>query len=194
MNFSQMIHSHLNNQSIMIPQTHYSQWNTQSIILISLCFLNIKLLSHNLSNNILCTSLSNTSSYSNYRYIIRELIPYLEAVGIIFAGWKIGTAIQGAVKGFQEAQIALSLFKLQSEGATIAQGLFNGTLTLGETLVGLFTGKVTLAELATAGLSKAQAVLNAVMSANPVALVIIEMRDRGKRRPSFPLRPNSPFP
>lgn len=105
--------------------------------------------------------------------IIRELIPYLEAVGIIFAGWKIGTAIQGAVKGFQEAQIALSLFKLQSEGATIAQGLFNGTLTLGETLVGLFTGKVTLAELATAGLSKAQAVLNAVMSANPVALVII---------------------
>lgn len=105
--------------------------------------------------------------------IIRELIPYLEAVGIIFAGWKIGTAIQGAVKGFQEAQVALSLFKLQSEGATIAQGLFNGTLTLGETLVGLFTGKVTLAELATAGLSKAQAVLNAVMSANPVALVII---------------------
>lgn len=105
--------------------------------------------------------------------IIRELIPYLEAVGIIFAGWKIGTAIQGAVKGFQEAQVALSLFKLQSEGATIAQGLFNGTLTLGETLVGLFTGKVTLAELATAGLSKAQAVLNAVMLANPVALVII---------------------
>lgn len=105
--------------------------------------------------------------------IIRELIPYLEAVGVIFAGWKIGTAIQGAVKGFQEAQVALSLFKLQSEGATIAQGLFNGTLTLGETLVGLFTGKVTLAELATAGLSKAQAVLNAVMSANPVALVII---------------------
>ena len=105
--------------------------------------------------------------------IIRELIPYLEAAGVIFAGWKIGTAIQSAVKGFQEAQVALSLFKLQSEGATIAQGLFNGTLTLGETLVGLFTGKVTLAELATAGLSKAQAVLNAVMSANPVALVII---------------------
>lgn len=105
--------------------------------------------------------------------IIRELIPYLEAAGVIFAGWKIGTAIQSAVKGFQEAQVALSLFKLQSEGATIAQGLFNGTLTLGETLVGLFTGKVTLAELATAGLSKAQAVLNAVMSANPIALVII---------------------
>ena len=105
--------------------------------------------------------------------IIRELIPYLEAAGVIFAGWKIGTAIQSAVKGFQEAQVALSLFKLQSEGATIAQGLFNGTLTLGETLVGLFTGKVTLAELATAGLSKAQAVLNAVMSANTIALVII---------------------
>lgn len=105
--------------------------------------------------------------------ITKEIIPYLESIGIIFAGWKIGTTIQSAVKSFQEAQIALSLFKLQSEGASIAQGLFNGSLTLGETLVGLFTGKVTLAELATAGLSKAQAVLNAVMSANPVALVII---------------------
>ena len=111
--------------------------------------------------------------FTNLVQKVIDIIPYLESIGIIFAGWKIGTTIQKAVIGFQEAQVALALFKLQSEGASIAQGLFNGTLTLGETLVGLFTGKVTLAQLATAGLSKAQAVLNAVMSANPVALVVI---------------------
>ena len=111
--------------------------------------------------------------FTNLIQKVIDIIPYLESIGIIFAGWKIGTTIQKAVIGFQEAQVALALFKLQSEGASIAQGLFNGTLTLGETLVGLFTGKVTLAQLATAGLSKAQAVLNAVMSANPVALVVI---------------------
>lgn len=105
--------------------------------------------------------------------LVKEIIPYLGAVGIVITGWKIGTIIQNAVQGFQKAQVALSLYSLQTNGASIAQGLFNGTLTLGETLVGLFTGKVTLAQLATAGLSKAQAVLNAVMSANPIALVII---------------------
>lgn len=102
-----------------------------------------------------------------------EIIPYAEALGVVFLSWKIGTIIQNAVKGFQEAKLALSLYSLQAKGASIAQGLFNGTLTLGETLVGLLTGKVTLAQIATAGLSKAQAMLNAVMSANPITLIVI---------------------
>ena len=37
----------------------------------------------------------------------------------------------------------------------------------------LLTGKVTLLELAQAGLAKAQAVLNAVMAANPIALIVL---------------------
>lgn len=111
--------------------------------------------------------------FSNLLKKVIDIIPYLEAVGIIVVGWKIGTIIQGVTQGFQKAQIALSLYSLQTNGASIAQGLFNETLTIGETLVGLFTGKVTLAQLATAGLAKAQTALNAVMSANPVALVII---------------------
>lgn len=102
-----------------------------------------------------------------------DIIPYLEAIGIIVVGWKIGTIIQGVIQGFQKAQIALSLYSLQTNGASIAQGLLNGTLTLGETLVGLFTGKVTLAQLATAGLTKAQAALSAVMAANPIAIVVL---------------------
>ena len=104
---------------------------------------------------------------------VKDIIPYLEGIGIVVLSWKIGKTVQGAVQAFQEAKLALALFTAQSNGATIAQGLFNGALTLGETLVGLLTGKVTLAQIASAGLAKAQAALNAVMAANPIALVVL---------------------
>lgn len=96
-----------------------------------------------------------------------------ETAAIAFVGLKAGMAIQSAVKGFQEAKLTIALFKASVEGANIAQAALNGTLTLGETAVALFTGQVSLAELATAGLSKAQGILNAVMSANPIALIVI---------------------
>ncbi len=102
-----------------------------------------------------------------------DVLPYIEAIGVAFLSWKIGSTIQSAVKGFQEAKLALSLFSLETNGATIAQGLFNGSLSLGETLVGLFTGKVTLAQIASTGLAKAQTVLNAVMNANPIMLIVL---------------------
>ena len=102
-----------------------------------------------------------------------DWLPYIEAIGIAFLSWKIGTLLQTMVTGFQTAQVALSLYTLQTNGASIAQGLLNGTLTLGETLVALFTGKITLAQLATAGLTKAQGLLNAVMSANPISLIVL---------------------
>ena len=102
-----------------------------------------------------------------------DWLPYIEAIGIAFLSWKIGTLLQTMVTGFQTAQVALSLYTLQTNGASIAQGLLNGTLTLGETLVALFTGKVTLAQLATAGLTKAQGLLNTVMSANPISLIVL---------------------
>lgn len=104
---------------------------------------------------------------------IKDIIPYVEAVGIAFASLKVGIALQNIIQGFQKAKIALALYSMETKGASIAQGVFNGSLTLGQTIVGLLTGKVKLAELATAGLSKAQAVLNAIMSANPVALVVL---------------------
>lgn len=96
-----------------------------------------------------------------------------EVAAIAFVGLKAGMAIQSAVKGFQEAKLTIALFKASAEGANIAQAALNGTLTLGETAVALFTGQVSLAELATAGLSKAQGILNAVMSANPITLIVI---------------------
>lgn len=104
---------------------------------------------------------------------IKDIIPYVEAVGIAFASLKAGIALQNIIQGFQKAKVALALYSMETKGASIAQGAFNGSLTLGQTIVGLLTGKIKLAELATAGLSKAQAVLNGIMSANPVALVVL---------------------
>lgn len=111
---------------------------------------------------------------------LKKIIEHLDdvalaagAAAIVFAGLKAGMAIQSAVKGFQEAQLAIALFKASTEGANIAQAALNGTLTVGEAIVALLTGKMTLAELASAGLAKAQTVLNGVMSANPVTLIVL---------------------
>lgn len=97
----------------------------------------------------------------------------LTGIGIIFASFKIGTAIQGIVTGFQNAKLALALFSAEANGVSIAQAALNGTLKAGEVITALLTGKMTLAELAQAALAKGQAILNAVMAANPVALVVI---------------------
>ena len=91
---------------------------------------------------------------------------------IVWGGFKAGMAIQTMIQGFQTAAVQVALFSRTANGAQIAQAALNGTLKLGETIVALFTDKVTLAQLAQAGMAKAQAALNAVMSANPIALVI----------------------
>ena len=103
---------------------------------------------------------------------LKEMSPYLLAIGGIIAAWKVGSTINGIVKGFQEAKLALALFSMEAKGTSIAQGVMNGTLKASEGLVALLTGKMTLAQLAQAGMAKAQAVLNAVMSANPIGLII----------------------
>lgn len=102
----------------------------------------------------------------------KKLIPYLKSIGAVVVAWKVGTAIQGIVTGFQSAKLALALFTMQTNGTTIAQAALNGTLTVGETIVALLTGKLKLSQLATAGLAKAQAGLNAVWAANPIGVII----------------------
>lgn len=90
-----------------------------------------------------------------------------------FAGLKAGMMIQSAVQAFQSAQVALSLLKLGAEGASVAQGFLNGQISIGEAVVALLTGQMTLAEFASGALAKAQATLNAVMSANPIAIIVM---------------------
>ena len=101
---------------------------------------------------------------------IAEIIPYV--VGL-FSALKIAMAIQSAVIGFQNAKVALALFSMQAGNTTIAQAALNGTLKAGEVITALLTGKMTLAQLAQAALAKGQAALNAVMSANPITIIVV---------------------
>lgn len=103
---------------------------------------------------------------------INRLIPVAVAATGVFAAFKAGMALQSVIIGFQEAQVAISLLSMEIGTANLAQAALNGTMTIGETIVSLLTGKMTLAALAQAAMAKAQAVLNAVMSANPVLLLV----------------------
>ena len=98
------------------------------------------------------------------------------AVGILaaaFVGLKVGLIIQKITQGFQAARVAISLFSLQTNGASIAQGFLNGQLTFGEVIVGLLTGKISLATLATNLWKSAQSKLNKVLTANPIGLIVM---------------------
>ena len=103
---------------------------------------------------------------------VKAVAGALEVAAAAMVAFKAGAAIQSVIKSFQEAKLAIALFSMSTEGATVAQGLLNGTLTIGEGIVALLTGKMTLAQLAQAGMAKGQAALNAVMSANPIGIVI----------------------
>lgn len=103
---------------------------------------------------------------------ISNMIPVVVAATGILASFKAGLVIQNVVHGFQQAQVAVSLLTLQIGQANLAQAALNGTLAIGETVVALLTGKMTLAALAQAAMAKAQLALNAVMSANPILLVV----------------------
>lgn len=100
------------------------------------------------------------------------IVQSIGALIVVWGSFKVGTAIQTMIQGFQTAAVQVALFSRNATGAQMAQAALNGTLKLGETIIALFTGKMTLAQLAQAGMAKAQAALNAVMSANPIALVI----------------------
>lgn len=140
----------------------------------------VKPLSDFLRDSLIPTLIDTLSNFGNIYNVINKLKPALTtikqvliAVGTVIAGWKIGKTVQSIVTGFQTAKLAISLYTLETNGATVAQGLLNGVLTASEVVVGLLTGKITLAEIATALWTKAQMALNAVLSANPIALVII---------------------
>lgn len=114
----------------------------------------------------------NQDTINEWKGILEQIITTVGLLTTTFIAFKTGAMIQGVINSFQQAQVTLALYSATSNGATIAQGLFNGTLTIGETLVALFTGKVTLAQLATQGWTTAQTMLNTVLSANPIGIVI----------------------
>lgn len=91
-----------------------------------------------------------------------------KTIGVISAAiayFKITANISKVVQGFQSALKVLNTFEKGTKGLTIAQGVLNGSLTLGQTAVGLLTGKISLVTVA-------QKLWNMAMSANPVGIVV----------------------
>lgn len=87
--------------------------------------------------------------------------------------FKAAAVITTVVQSWQKAKVALALYKMTADGATISQGVMNGVFTIWETIVALMTGKITFAAAATSLWSKAVAALNAMWAANPVGIVIV---------------------
>lgn len=116
--------------------------------------------------------LDNKDSLNEVKDKMLEIAGVIPYVAGLFVALKTAMGIQAAVKGFQNAKVALSLFALQAGDMSIAQAALNGTLKAGEVITALLTGKLTLAQLAQAALAKGQAALNAVMNANPITIII----------------------
>lgn len=105
--------------------------------------------------------------------LIEKIAPALVTVGAVAKGWEIGKKLQSIVTGFDEAKVAVSLFSMGLSDTEIAQGALSGTLKASEVVAGLLTGKISLMTLAQMAAAKAQAAFNAVLAANPIALVIV---------------------
>lgn len=84
--------------------------------------------------------------------LVEKMIPYLATIGGLILAWKIGQTVQKAVQAFQMMRVSLSLLKLETQSATVVQALFTKAQQLG---------------------AAAQAALNAVMAANPIALIVL---------------------
>lgn len=118
--------------------------------------------------------------FANVKTAVEEVVPLIEkiapalvTVGAAAKGWQIGKKLQSIVTGFDEAKVAVSLFSMGLSDTEIAQGALNGTLKASEVVAGLLTGKISLMTLAQTAAAKAQAAFNAVLAANPIALVVV---------------------
>lgn len=110
--------------------------------------------------------------FKEHKTAVEAVTSALEVATAAVIAFKASAVITTVIQSFQQAQVSLALYTATTNGATIAQGVLNGTLKISEGLVALLTGKMTLAQLAQVGMTKAQAALNLVMSANPIGLVI----------------------
>ncbi len=94
---------------------------------------------------------------------IAKVIGTMTAMVVAF---KTGAVIDKVIKSWKNAQKALALFEATTKGVTIAQGLMNANLTIGQTAVALLTGKISLATVA-------QKLWNMAMSANPIGILLV---------------------
>lgn len=98
---------------------------------------------------------------NNFDAVSSAIVTTTAVVGVL-AGGKGLTAL---IRGFQTARVQLSCYTLQNGKAAIAQGAFNGSLTLGKIAVGVLTGQISLATVA-------QNLWNTAIAANPIGILI----------------------
>lgn len=113
-----------------------------------------------------------TDDWKELNSILTILSTTITIATTSFLAFKAGAMIQTVVQSFQMAQVQLALYTATAEGATIAQGILNGTLSIGKGIVALLTGQISLTTLATTLWTKAQAGLNAMILANPIGALI----------------------
>jgi len=102
-----------------------------------------------------------------------EIATIIGVIAASMVAFKAGAVLTGIVKSWQEAKLAIGLYQMTAQGATVTQGVMNGVFTIWETIVALMTGKISLATAATGLWSKATAALNAMWAANPIGIVIV---------------------
>ena len=103
---------------------------------------------------------------------IDDFIPIVKSLTLAFVGLKAAMELNKAIKSFNEMKRGLLAWQMATRGTAVSTGLLNGQLSIGQGLWALLTGQMTLSEIATYAQAKAMGVLNAVMNANPIALVV----------------------
>ncbi|HIZ77991.1 MAG TPA: peptidoglycan DD-metalloendopeptidase family protein [Firmicutes bacterium] len=102
--------------------------------------------------------------------VMKKLTPIILAVVAAIGAWKAGLMISGTISAVSKViQTSTGIMKLYADGAKIATIFTSGFSTAQKimgTVMAIATGKISL-------MTAAQAALNAVMSANPIGIIII---------------------
>lgn len=104
-------------------------------------------------------------------FVFDNLESAIAGAAAAYVAFKAGTGVMRIIQGFQQAQVSVELLSMGIGQANLAQAAFNGTMTLGETVVALLTGKMSLSAVATGVMTAAQGALNAAMYACPVVAI-----------------------
>lgn len=103
---------------------------------------------------------------------IEEFIPIIKGLTVAFVGLKGAMALNDAINSFKNMKKGLLAWQMATRGTAVSTGVLNGQLTIMQGAYALLTGQMTISEVLTYAQAKAMGVLNAVMNANPIALVV----------------------
>ncbi len=103
---------------------------------------------------------------------IKDFVPIIESITVAFVGLKGAMALNDAINSFKNMKKGLLAWQMATRGTAVSTGVLNGQLTIGQGVWALLNGQMTIGEVLTYAQAKAWGVLNAIMNANPIALVV----------------------